>query len=175
MIYCGLTLARLVYLIEILNFQYAVIGIDRNEVPVDLNFDLNAYANKYVNANNNENDNPFTQYNFESHYYETEQLGAKFGKLNDISKIYEYSSIHLNIQSLPAKFDKLKLLISNLHDQNIDLDFTMLCETFLTDNISDQFNIPGYNLITRNRPSGAKRGGVAIYIKQNIILKNEMI
>lgn len=140
-------------------------GIDRNEVPVDLNFDLNAYANKYVNANNDKNDNPFTQYNFESHYYETEQLGNKFGKLNNTSKMYEYSSIHLNIQSLPAKFDKLKLLINNLHDQNIDLDFIMLCETFLTDNISDQFKIPGYNLITRNRPSGAKRGGVAIYIK----------
>jgi len=151
-------------------------GTDRN-VPVDLNFDLNAYANKYVNTKHDNNDNPFNQSNFESYYYETDQLSTKFGILKDTLNTFEYSSIHLNIQSLPAKFDKLKLLIKNLHDQNIDVDFIMLCETFLTDNISHQFEIPGYNLITRNRPNDAKRGGVAIYLKSdyNFIERNDLM
>ena len=74
-------------------------------------------------------------------------------------------SIHvfiINIQSLPAKFEKLKYLISEFQEQNIDIDFILLCETFLTDNIAQQFNIPGYNLLSRNR--NTKRGGVAIFI-----------
>ena len=78
--------------------------------------------------------------------------------------------MHLNIQSLPAKFDKLKLLISELHDQQIDLDFILLCETFLTDNIASQFNIEGFNLVYKNRLTMA-RGGVAIYVNTKFSFK----
>ena len=95
------------------------------DVPVDLNFNLNTYANKYLNDDET-NDNPVTALNFVSEYYDTEQLHTHFG-LNK----FEYSTLHLNVQSLAAKFDKVKLLINELHDQHIDLDFIMLCETFL--------------------------------------------
>ena len=77
--------------------------------------------------------------------------------------------MHLNIQSLPAKFDQLKLLISNLNDQHIYLDFILLCETFLTDNIANQFNISGYDMVYKNRQSN--RGGVAIYINSKLNYK----
>jgi len=46
----------------------------------------------------------------------------------------------------------------------------MLCETFLADDISDQFNIPGYNFVDKNRPN-MDRGGVAIYINDKHIFK----
>jgi len=65
-----------------------------------------------------------------------------------------------------TKFEKLKLLVHDLYEHHIDLDFIMLCETFLTDNIAHYFSLPGYNLITRNRPNSS-RGGVAIYIKSD--------
>ena len=54
-------------------------------------------------------------------------------------------------------------MIHELHEKNIDLDFIMLCETFLRDDIAHHFEIPGYNFVYQNRPN-ASRGGVAIYI-----------
>ena len=96
--------------------------------------------------------------NIESLYHNIDQL--KF------TTHPEYTSIHLNIQSLPAKFDTLKLMLSELAEQQIAVDFILLCETFLTDNISHMYNIPGYNLICNNRQS--LRGGVAIYINSKL-------
>ena len=58
--------------------------------------------------------------------------------------------LHLNIQSLPDTFDKLKLPITEINDQNIKLDFILLCETFLMDINSNQYNIPYYNLLYKN-------------------------
>jgi exonuclease III len=83
--------------------------------------------------------------------------------------------MHLNIQSLPAKFDKLKLLISELQEQDIHLDFILLCETFLNDNIANQFNIKGYNLVYKNRTKST-RGGVAIYAntKYNFAVRDDL-
>jgi len=134
-----------------------------DEVPEDLNFNIDAYVNKYIN----EDDiiyNPISSLKLDSPYINTEQILNTLGFTNDKFNTHEYCSLHLNIQSLPAKFEKLKLLINKLSCQNIYLDFIMLCETFLTDNIAQQFSIPGYNFISKNRPNSA-RGGVAIYIK----------
>ena len=83
----------------------------------------------------------------------------------------EYTAIHINIHSIPAKFDKLKILLSSLHHINIDIQFILLCETFLSDNNCDLYNIPGYNMICKNRPPG-KRGGIAIYIQKHITYKH---
>ena len=48
-------------------------------------------------------------------------------------------------------------------EKHIEIDFILLCETFLTENNSNQFNIAGYNFVNRNRIHSS-RGGVAIYI-----------
>ena len=109
-------------------------------------------------------DNPFNLLNIDSPYYDMEEIHTNLCSDAIADSTFQYTSLHLNIQSLPAKFDKLKLLISELHDQNIDLDLILLCETFLTDNIQNQFNIAGYNLVCKNRTT--TRGGVAIYIKK---------
>lgn len=62
----------------------------------------------------------------------------------------QFACVHLNIQSLPSKFDDLKNLIQTLSKYNIELDCILLCETFLTDENSQFFNLPDYQLITKN-------------------------
>ena len=65
----------------------------------------------------------------------------------------------------------LHILLSSLHNINIEIKFILLLETFLSDNNCNIYNIPGYNLICKNRAAG-KRGGVVIYIKENMTYKN---
>ncbi len=142
-----------------------------NDVPMDLNLDLTAYVNKFLDDEDIV-DNPLNQLNIESPYMNLKELSTKY---QSSQHKFEYTALHLNIQSLPAKFDKLKLLVYELHNTNIDLDFILICETFLSDSNANQFNIPGYNLVYRNRPN-AQRGGVAIFIKSkhNFIERDDL-
>ena len=75
--------------------------------------------------------------------------------------------MHLNIHSLSAKFEQLKQIMCQLQDQNIYLDAVLLCETFLHEGNANLFNIEGYHFEYRNRTQ-MSRGGVAIYIRNNI-------
>ncbi len=59
----------------------------------------------------------------------------------------KYTALHLNIHSLPAKFDQLKAMLTRLKTISINIDFVLLCETFLADYNADIFQIPGYNFI----------------------------
>ena len=118
---------------------------------------LSNYLGQYLREDNLM-DNPLTIHNIKSSYYDLDKLNID----DESNEEYEYTCVHINILSLPAKFEKLKYLISEFQEQNIDIDFILLCETFLTDNIAQQFNISGYNLLSRNR--NTKRGGVAIFI-----------
>jgi hypothetical protein len=58
------------------------------------------------------------------------------------------------------------MLIENLEKSGLDIDFVLLCETFLNDMNEDMFSITGYNFVCKNREKG-KGGGVAIYIKSS--------
>ena len=78
----------------------------------------------------------------------------------------EYRVMHHNIQSLPSKFDDLKILLDSMSENDKKPDFILLCETFLTTRNEDMFKINGYNFVCRNRSK--PRGGVALYIKENI-------
>ena len=82
----------------------------------------------------------------------------------------KYIIIHINIHSIPSKFDRLNLLLSTLTENNIEIHAVLLCETFLYEFNKNLYNISGYNLFTNNRSAG-KRGGVAIYIRDNISAK----
>lgn len=79
----------------------------------------------------------------------------------------EYSIMHINIQSLPAKLSKLEVLINRLAKSNIEIQFILLCETFLNQNNAHLYNIEGYTFISRHRQT-IKRGGVGIYVKNDI-------
>ena len=71
-----------------------------------------------------------------------------------------YRALHLNIHSLPSKYDQLDNLLSRI---GINLDFIMLCETFLNNINYDKFNNPGYNFAQSHRKN-CRGGGVGIYI-----------
>ena len=71
--------------------------------------------------------------------------------------------MHINIHSLPSKFDQLKEIIVKLKLNNTQIDFILLCETFLNDENADMYQIPGYSFIQKNRKIKSK-GGVGIYI-----------
>lgn len=72
---------------------------------------------------------------------------------------------HLNIRSLRGKLDELNVLIS--HCRNIDI--IVLNETWLNEEILDsKVEIRGYSLY-RNDRVNRSGGGVAIYVRDNII------
>ena len=75
----------------------------------------------------------------------------------------KYCTLHVNIHSLPSKFEQLKDLIYRLSECGVNVQFILLCETFLVEANARCYPIPGYNFIYRNRTS-TSRGGVAMYI-----------
>ena len=127
--------------------------------------DLNEYMGMF-DSDEDSADNPLQLLNLESKYYEIEDIPLSFSR--DIN--YGYKSIHINIKSLPDKFDKLKLFLDRLLEVGLHIDFILLCETFLTPRNADMYQLPGYKFIHKSR-SSKSCGGVAMYIRDNIIFK----
>ena len=69
-----------------------------------------------------------------------------------------------------ALLRKFPVLLLRLKQKNINLHFILLCETFLRDNNSSLFNIPGYAFLSQNRKTKS-RGGVALYIRNDMKYK----
>ncbi len=133
-----------------------------NNTDNDLNDRLNGHM-----LNEEDHENPMTSLRVRSLYYDIDGLISNYKVHLTKTKV---KVLHLNIQSLSAKFDKLKLLLSTLGESGIHLDFILLCETFLHSGNVHLFDIPGYNLIHKDRQN-MTRGGVAIYIKDSIDFK----
>jgi hypothetical protein len=128
------------------------------------NVDLNDLLNVY-NSDDDGTENPLLL-NAESKYYELDDISASVPQ--DAS--FKYKTIHVNVQSLPDKFDRLKLFLYRLKDEGVIIDFVLLCETFLTTNNADLYQIPGYKFVHKSRLS-ISRGGVGIYIRHGINFK----
>lgn len=139
---------------------------NNTRVPVDSNMDLNMFLTKYEDAENPVENQP-NIFQLTSPYSDMDSIAKH---INDRETKYTCTALHLNIHSLPAKIDNLKLMISEFQEQNIIIDFILLCETFLTEYNSHQFNIPGYNFVYKNRIN-SNRGGVAIYINDKHTFK----
>lgn len=129
----------------------------RNQIDGLNEIDLNSLLDK----NDKDYENVLAL-NLSSLYYDIEDI---FNDSRIKDQEYKYYALHLNIQSLPAKFDRLNHIIGGFKDKGITLDFILLCETFLKDEIANHFNIPGYDFVYKNRTS--KGGGVAIYINKD--------
>ncbi len=99
-------------------------------------------------------------------YLEFDDLKGRFNEHMNA----KYSCLHLNIQSLPSKFETLQELLAVLKENDIHIDFIMLCETFLNNDITHFYNLPGYNLVSLNRVK-LSRGGVALYISTDFNYK----
>ena len=130
-------------------------------------FDLDRYLED--NELSQDQDSPIT---LNSQYYDLEELTME--NLSMRSN-YKYKALHINIQSLPAKQDKLNKMIADLNEKNINIDFILLCETFLTDINCNMHHLPGYNLVSKHRKNKS-RGGVAIYVdkKYNFKIREDL-
>ena len=82
-------------------------------------------------------------------YYNTENIH----KLTNQNNNHQFSCLHLNIHSLPSEFDYLNSLLETIKAKNTKVDFICLWETFLSDQNTARYSIPGYNLIANNRHS----------------------
>ena len=101
---------------------------------------------------------------FDSKYYDLDTL------LDSplTSNSFQYKVMHFNIRGLSSKFHDLKAII-DLADRNVDLDFILLFETFLTNGNADLFN-SWFSFIPQLSTGRTKRW-VAIYAKENLKYK----
>ena len=105
--------------------------------------DFRDYIQDYEHEDANDNlllDNIKT-----SNYVDIEQMNGylKSDTCNRLNDVYVCSILHLNIQSLPSKFEKFKLKLSLLEENNIKLDFILLCETYLHSGNFQLYSLPG--------------------------------
>ena len=88
--------------------------------------------------------------------FENDNINKVFNR----ETFYTYSSMHLNKQSSLQML--LKVFICELYDRHVHLSFILLCVTILPDNITNPFNLKGFNLVYTNL-SDMTLGGMAIY------------
>ncbi len=88
--------------------------------------------------------------------------------------VNQHITLHINIHSLAAKYGQLQRIINRLTKIKIQIDFILLCETFLNSKNSHLFHMEGFQLIFQNRPVN-KGGGIAIYVNNNINYKRRPV
>ena len=90
---------------------------------------------------------------------------------NNVTHTNFLSLMSWNLNSLTAhNFLRIDLLQTYLHAHNCDLAF--ISESHLDDSIDlSKVQINGYSFIHRNHPGNVKRGGVALYFKSNLPLR----
>ena len=135
---------------------------DMSDIAGSSNIDLHHIMNSYVHDRDIPT-NPLILKDVNCEYYDISDIPS-----NNTGGLLK--TIHWNIQGLSSKFDELKILLSQINDNNIFIDCLLLCETFICDNNATLFNLPGYNLICKNRQSKSK-GGVAIYLRDHLKFK----
>lgn len=104
-----------------------------------------------------------------SNYHDIDGLLAHICENEDIFAS-QLKVMHFNVQSLSSKLISIQNVLTRLEDRDIILDCILLCETFLHENNVQLAEIPGYNLVSKHR-SNLKRGGVAIYIRNELSYK----
>ena len=62
-----------------------------------------------------------------------------YNKCDVLKRIHNICNMHLNIRLLPDKFGRLKLLLSQLDNVNVNIDFILICETYLTERNHDSW------------------------------------
>lgn len=75
------------------------------------------------------------------------------------------SFVHLNTQSLYSKIDEIRILAYDVHP-----DLLCLSETWLSGKIPDGLvSLPGYTIFRADRSTHKHGGGLACYVKDNIV------
>jgi len=128
--------------------------------PCDLNNLDNGSQISPLDPDTNFLNDFYTSINTTSQYHTVES----FNKSCSTPCCNTLSLFHLNVRSLPCHFDELNEYISSLHQH-----FTViaLTETWLTENIAENYSIPGYNSIHHCRKNRSG-GGVSLYIRNDM-------
>jgi len=111
--------------------------------------------------------NPLTTLSINSNYGDITDLVRS---IRDKSLNNNVTALHINIRSLPGKFEEFKEMLGFIEENNVHVDFILLCETFLNEHNAHLYELPGYKFEYKNRRI-MQRGGVAIYVRDNIHYK----
>lgn len=110
-------------------------------------------------------DSPFQYGNDTCDYYEPEQFHQLTKQFHETQNYF-----HLNCRGLSANWNSFRELICDLHGNSFSFDLIGISEAFRCDQDA-RLSLPGFHdLLTRCRDDGS-RGGVGLFIKDNINFK----
>ena len=98
------------------------------------------------------------------HYYHENSFNHITHNHRDHSNTDSFSILHVNLRSIPKNFDSF---LNYLHTLTFSFTIIAVTETWLSTNNSDNYGIPGYNLVSICR-DGKRGGGVCIFIKESL-------
>lgn len=109
-------------------------------------------------------DSPYLDFNMQTLYLDEIEFLNKFAKKKEISLL------SLNINSLNSKFLELNELVNILNEEKFSFDIICLQEI---GKIFDPsfFNLPGYQEMLFRERMHAKKGGVAIFVREGLNFK----
>ena len=84
-------------------------------------------------------------------------------KIPQVKDTKSFSVLNLNINSLPRNFDSFLTHFRNI--LNSQLDVVTFCETKMSDDIDELYNIEGFNKFTLNNHRSS--GGLAIFVRKS--------
>ena len=102
-------------------------------------------------------------FSMEREYYEPVQFQNQLGdKLQNSTNYF-----HINCRGLSSNWENVRDLLCDLHSDNFAFDMIGVSEVYRCENDS-RLSLPGYHdMLTRCREDGA-RGGVGLFVKDNI-------
>lgn len=138
------------------------ISLDQVQVHDSYNFktiyESGDYSEDYT-------DSPFGQGELECNYYEPQQF---LHLTEGIKKSKSY--FHLNCRSLSSNWESFHDLLCDLHSDAFSFDFIGVSEVFRTEKDS-RLTLPGYHSIIARCRDDDGRGGVGLFVKDNINYK----
>jgi len=126
-----------------------------------LRFNVFEMANNIVlNDLNDADAQVFGGINFDSQYFEIETFKTELKTLRN-----KFTALHINIRSINSNIDKLKQFLTECNYL-----FSMICltETWCSDEssrINSNLEIPNYKLISSERKTNKRGGGIINYIR----------
>ena len=67
------------------------------------------------------------------------------------SDSFQYKAMHFNTHGIASKCNEFKALIADLPENNLHIDFNLLCETFITQANVHLSGIPGFQVLHKCR------------------------
>lgn len=123
---------------------------------------LSLYSNEQVQCDTP--DSPFINSNIVCDYHDVSTLAGPTGQKNCLSYF------HINCRGLSKNWESFKEMLCSLHSDFFAFDFIGVSEIFRCEH-DQRLSLPGYHdLLTRCR-SDSSRGGVGLYIRDNIQFK----